>query len=212
MSTNIGHWVGAIFSLALLSYLFKENAVFRLAEHIFVGMSSAHIVVTSWHNYLRGVVMEQIPAGQYILILPIVVGLLMYTRYLPKVAWVARIPLSIWVGYGTGYVLAYTPKPFLTQIRASFVKFVATNPDGAFWAGKTINNVVFFLFLVGTMMYFFFTIKRDNPVIATGASIGRWAIMIAMGAAFGNTVMARTSLFVGRLNFLLGDWLGIMKK
>jgi hypothetical protein len=32
--------------------------------------------------------------------------------------------------------------------------------------------------------------------------------MIAFGAMFGNTVMARLSLFIGRMQFLLKDWLG----
>ncbi len=32
--------------------------------------------------------------------------------------------------------------------------------------------------------------------------------MIAFGAMFGNTVMARLSLFIGRMQFLLQDWIG----
>jgi hypothetical protein len=35
-------------------------------------------------------------------------------------------------------------------------------------------------------------------------------MMIAFGSAFGNTVMGRLSLFIGRLQYLLGDWLGIL--
>ena len=35
--------------------------------------------------------------------------------------------------------------------------------------------------------------------------------MVGFGASFGYTVMARISLFIGRLQFLLGDWLGIIK-
>jgi len=35
--------------------------------------------------------------------------------------------------------------------------------------------------------------------------------MISFGASFGYTVMARVSLLIGRLQFLLGDWLQIIK-
>ena len=33
-------------------------------------------------------------------------------------------------------------------------------------------------------------------------------MMVAFGAMFGNTVMARISLFIGRMRFLLADWIG----
>jgi hypothetical protein len=36
-------------------------------------------------------------------------------------------------------------------------------------------------------------------------------LMISFGASFGYTVMARISLLIGRLEFLLKDWLHIIK-
>ena len=41
--------------------------------------------------------------------------------------------------------------------------------------------------------------------------IGVWFLMIAFGASFGYTVMARMSLLIGRMQFLLKDWLGIIQ-
>lgn len=34
--------------------------------------------------------------------------------------------------------------------------------------------------------------------------------MIGFGSAFGYTVMARISLLIGRIQYLLGPWLGII--
>ncbi len=45
----------------------------------------------------------------------------------------------------------------------------------------------------------------------TGSKIGIWVIMIGFGATFGFTVMGRISLLIGRIQFLLGDWLHIIK-
>ncbi len=41
-------------------------------------------------------------------------------------------------------------------------------------------------------------------------TIGRYLMLIAFGAAFGNTVMTRMNLLIGRLIFLLRDVLGLM--
>ena len=35
-------------------------------------------------------------------------------------------------------------------------------------------------------------------------------MMIAFGALFGNAVMGRMSLMIGRVQFLLGEWLGLL--
>jgi hypothetical protein len=35
--------------------------------------------------------------------------------------------------------------------------------------------------------------------------------MISFGASFGYTVMGRLSLLIGRIQFLLKDWLGILQ-
>ena len=38
----------------------------------------------------------------------------------------------------------------------------------------------------------------------------RYVMMIAFGALFGNAVMGRMSLMIGRVHFLLADWLGLV--
>jgi hypothetical protein len=35
--------------------------------------------------------------------------------------------------------------------------------------------------------------------------------MVTFGASFGYTVMSRMSLLIGRIDFLLHDWLGMIK-
>jgi hypothetical protein len=35
--------------------------------------------------------------------------------------------------------------------------------------------------------------------------------MITFGASFGYTVMSRMSLLIGRIDFLFGDWLGMIR-
>jgi hypothetical protein len=47
-------------------------------------------------------------------------------------------------------------------------------------------------------------------IIRCWTGIGRWAIMIAFGAIFANLVMSRVSLFLGRMQFLLDDWLHLI--
>ena len=64
--------------------------------------------------------------------------------------------------------------------------------------------------VITTLVYFFFS-KEHKGLLGKTASVGIWFIMIAFGASFVYTVMARISLLIGRMNFLLYDWLGVIK-
>jgi len=193
-------WLAAILQLALFSYLYKENPVFRLAEHAFIGLAAAHSLVMNWDNYWKPTLTRDIPGGQWYLIIPLVLGLLIYLRYFPSVSWVARIPMSLWVGYGVGYTLAFSPRPFLKQVMASFLKL------------DNIDNWIFFVCLICTLAYFLFTVSHEKVKVIGGlAKCGRYAIMIALGSAFGNTVMGRVSLLLARFRFFLEDWLHLIK-
>jgi len=46
MSTNPAIWLGALISLGMYSYLYKENPFFRVCEHLYLGLSLAHLAVT----------------------------------------------------------------------------------------------------------------------------------------------------------------------
>jgi hypothetical protein len=193
-------WIAVFFTLSMLSFLYKENWLYRLGEHIFVGTAAAHSVIMAYQNYVEPTIRNDIIAkGQATAVIPAVLGLLVYARYVKAISWLSKLPIAFWIGVGAGNTLAYQPAPFLSQISASFLNMA--NP----------SNFVFVLCLVGTLVYFFFTVTSTNPVYRVLSPVGRCAMMVAFGSAFANTVMARVSLFLGRMQFLLGDWLGIIK-
>lgn len=63
--------------------------------------------------------------------------------------------------------------------------------------------------VITVMSYFFFSAEHRGVLGAT-SRFGIVVLMISFGASFGYTVMARESLLIGRLQFILGDWLRIL--
>ncbi|MDP6438350.1 MAG: hypothetical protein QGH74_01830, partial [Candidatus Brocadiia bacterium] len=81
--------------------------------------------------------------------------------------------------------------------------------DNAVWA-EAFNSIDRLIILVGVLavlFYFFFSLEHKGTVGAI-SRVGIIFLMVAFGASFGYTVMARESLLIGRFQFLLGDWLG----
>lgn len=203
---RVGTWLQAIFTIFLLSAIFKDNPAYRFAEHTYVGLYAGYTVALTFFQYIRPNVTKGIMTeGKYILLIPIVIGLLIYTRYIKSIAWLSRYTICFQLGIGSGYVLAKDFKPFFVdQVKATFLPLWGT---GDWW--KTVSNWLFVIGVITSLVYFLFTIEKKG-FQGRVSTIGRYTMMIAFGAAFGNTVMARVALFLGRMQFLLGTWLNLI--
>jgi hypothetical protein len=199
MLSPIQTWIAALGTIAVFSLvLYKDNKLFRLTEGLLIGVSAAHSIVLTYHNFVKPRVTVDIARdGNYALILAIVLGALIYVRFLPPVAWLSRIPVAFWLGVGSAYVIGRQPGVLITQIQASFLRL-----DSA-------NNVVFVFGLLASTAYFVFTVQSGSAAYGVVTRAGKLFLLVAFGASFANTVMARMSTLLGRVQFLLQDWLKI---
>ncbi|MGI6163621.1 MAG: hypothetical protein ACOYEQ_06810 [Bacillota bacterium] len=192
-------WVAAICTLAVYSYLYKENPLYRIAEYSLVALYTSYQISRYVHSYIKPYFKQYvIEEKQYYFYLMGFFGLLLYFRYAPaKYTWIARYPIAAYVGWGLGYNLIRLPRPVMTQVADAMRKL------------DSVNNILFFLMFLAVMSYFFFTTGKQSKFIQGSGRIGRYIMMVGFGTAFGNTVQGRISLFLNRLSFLLTDWLGI---
>ncbi|MDP2872184.1 MAG: hypothetical protein Q8P31_06580 [Bacillota bacterium] len=198
VTTNWWLWLAAFFTVSIYTVAFADNNLFRFVESIFVGTSAGYMVTANWFNYIKPQLLN-VQKGQYVLLIPFLIGLLVYTRYVRSIAWVSRISLAFTLGYGSGFILSKNFRPdFLTQVIATFRTL------------DTFNNWLLVFGVITSLTYFLFTVEQKG-VVGYASKAGRWVMMIALGAAFGSTVMARVSLFLGRVQFLLTEWMFLVK-
>lgn len=203
-------WIGALLTLAIFSFLYRDNPFYKVAEHIFVGVSNGYAVTFYYHNILVPTLFNPLFRGRLILIIPFIIGALYFTRFIPKVSWLVRIPIGILMGYSVGASIPATIQAYIIkQVQGT----ILTPYNFQRWhAGSTgiIWSVILFLGVVCVVSYFYFS-REQKGILKVTSRIGIFFVMIGFGAAFGYTVMARVSLLIGRLQFLMGTWLGIIK-
>lgn len=206
MSPDPWIWIGAILTLMIFSFLFKDNAFYKFGEHLFVGVANGYYIALYWHNSLKPNLYDQLAAGNLIYIIPLLLGLMYFARFIPKISWLVRIPIGFIIGWGAGISIpAYFQAEVLRQIEGTIVTpetFI--NPLNGIWA------LIIFIGVVCTLIYFFFS-KEHKGILGHTSRLGIIFIMIGFGASFGYTVMARVSLLIGRIQFLLGPWLGLIE-
>ncbi len=205
MISTIGIWIAALLTLAIYSFLYKDNPFYKIAENIFVGVSAGYWAVVLWYDFAWPNLFEPLlNRGQWYNIFPIFIGLLMFAPLIPKISWMIRIPLTFTMGISMAvFITQIIQGDIFPQLQATFLPITGVPGFNAF------SNILIILGVVFTLLYFYFSKEHKGP-LGIGAKIGIWFMMVSFGASFGYTIMARVSLFIGRVYFLLHNWLGVI--
>lgn len=210
-ATVFGAWVATGLTLLIFSFLYKDNPLFKLAEHLYVGVSVGYTIVKAYDTVLVHLVVKPIvEQGEISLLIPVAIGMLMLTRYVPKAAWMSRYAFAFIVGMGAGLAIPRTISSFiLKQIEDTVRPLLSlAGSDGVTFSmnllnpSSNLNAIIILLGVSSVLFYFFFSIEHTGVGKAV-ARTGIMFLMISFGAAFGYTVMARMSLLIGRLTDLI---------
>lgn len=227
-------FVGVLATIGLYSVLYKENKLFRLFEHIFLGLAVGYALVAMWTETLyeswwlkltgsfdKHHHMTQVGYWPWISLLPI--GFLGYLVFSKKYNWMSRIPigviLGLWAGQQVqvwftqyGPQIANSMKPIVPNTLDPLTRPEITGPtlakiSNTTYLSQSIDNILFLVTLLSVMSYFLFSFEIKSKIIAGTQRTGRWLLMIGFGAIFGSTVMMRFALLIDRMSFIFIDFL-----
>ena len=207
-------WVSALLTLAIFSFLWKDNPVYKVAEHLFVGASAGYSFVLSWHTNVMDDFMKKVApswfglheAPQYRLLGGGVLAVMILLRLVPRIGWISRWGIAFIVGFNAGVQIFSQLSGFLlAQLNATLKPF--------FVVGQTVWQLVrqglVAMGMVTGLSYFYFS-REHKGWFGVVTRVGIYFLMIGFGAAYGNTVMTRISILAGRVVFLLSDWLHLI--
>jgi hypothetical protein len=222
MSRTIGIWVAGLFTLAIFSFLYRDNPFYKIAESVVVGVSAAYWMVVGfwtvivpnligklWPDAVQSWAMPGLNEERNLwYIVPLILGVMLLWRLAPKGGWIARWPLALFIGVFCGLrLVGYLHGDFLNQIRNAIVPVIVTEDGFDLW--RSVRNCILVFGLLACLVYFFFSFEHKG-VVGHTARVGIWVLMVTFGAGFGYTVMGRIALLAIRLEFLFDDWLWII--
>ncbi len=186
-------------TLILLTYtiLYRENPAFRLAEHIMVGATVGHAVVLAvfqvrdlaWIKFYRGITTGAIESLLYII--PMILGLLLYFQFSARYRYMSRVSIALMLAVG-----------LVLSIRGLIPVNVIGQIKGALTPLRSIEAVAYVIGVVCVLLYFVYE-ERTSRFVGPLPKIGRYVLMLTMGAYFANAIMGRVSIVIGTLSSLL---------
>ncbi len=224
--TVLGVLVGGICVIAIYSFLYKENPLYRFFEHVFIGVATGYgvvltVIIFVWPKFLKPTLgldlapWESFNPYELLMFLPFVFGCGILFILSRKHGWIARIVIGAGLGMSGGLAFKGFFAHFVPLLVDSFKPLVAFRPGptgGELDLWTMVEHFIFVVTLLCVMTYFFFSFEHDKPVIKQASFAGRYLMMITFGAFFGATVMARMALLIDRLQFLTGDWVRGMRE
>lgn len=217
----VGTWIAAFLTLCIFSFLWNDNPLYKFAEHLFVGVSAGYTVATTWNNVMIPNLWGNVSNGVQVLmktgqfdwrslsfVFAGLMGIMLLMRLTPSLNWLARWPLAFMVGLAAGLIgICYTMDALvIKQLEATIVSLLVKGADGAILWSATIQNWLLVIGVCTGLIYFYFSKEHKGLFYGTASKIGIYVLMMAFGAAFGYTVMARVSLLIGRMLFFRDEW------
>jgi hypothetical protein len=221
--------VAALGTLAVYSFLMRDNPFYQAFEHALLGCATGmgcaigiqDVLVSKWWLPMCAGLRAWFGGGpsagapmDALLLLPGIIGLLWYFQFSRRLTWLSRIPLCVGLGAGAGMAFKGIFNSLMPQITGTFKPLwpgphILRDASVIERAAAGFENLVFVLGTVSVLSYFFFAFGRSRLSVRAPAQLGRWYLMLSLGAFFGNTFMSRLSALIERFHFLFAEWLRI---
>ena len=204
--------VGLLLTLMVFSYLIGDNPLFRIAVYLFIGVASGYAATVVWHYVLVPKLFQALGSFNPLAIIPLILGLSLLTKLLPRISWIGSFAMAVLVGVGAaaavGGALIGT---LLPQAQAAIDGFDFRSTEGGTNAFLQLaEGGVMFLGTVFTLASFHFSAGRAadgapkrNPIIEGIAWVGRIFIAITLGALFAGVYVSALTAMIERLSFIL---------
>jgi hypothetical protein len=201
----VGTFLAFVITLMVLSYVFGDNPLYRLASYIFVGSSAGYIAAVLIKDVLlvrlQGVTVGGVTANEIsMLVVLAIFSLLLLGKVNPTFAFIGNVPMAMIVGVGTA-----------VAISGAVVGTLLPNLMGL-GAGASFSQAPIILLslfgTVATLIYFNFTFlkKESNPKeppmwMRIFSKIGKFFIMVSLGVVFAGVLTASINALVDGFAF-----------
>jgi hypothetical protein len=170
--------IAVVFAMMGTSILFLGyNIAFNFIEHFIIGGSGA-VALIGYMRSLDKSAFQYIAEGRILLIVPVVIGLLVFTRW-TKFRWLARYPTSMLIGIGVGLIAGLAIQSQIINMASMTITNVATlSPD-------PLSAIIMVIGVVTVLTYFLYSrtysYEFHQGRLAIISRIGRIFLMCAAG-------------------------------
>ena len=210
----IGLALGFLFTILIFSYLMGDNPFFRLAIHVFIGVSAAYVAIITINNVLIPRLIMPLINGSsgerilsIVLLIPSLFLFFKITRLRRAGNWAVAILVGIGAAAAVGGAITGTLFPQILGTINS-VDPSAYTVTTSRW-DQAINGLIIVIGTISTLLYFHFGTQdipgqsdERLPFIEAISKVGKVFLAITFGALYAGVYLSALAALVERLSFI----------
>src|SRR2546425_11816999 len=157
-------WIAAVLTLCAFTFLYRDNPLYKLAEHMFVGTAAGYYAALEYNtvmkpNLLKPMLTDFSHDRHYLLIIPLVLTFLLWARLLPRGGWISRWTLGVLVGTYAGLgIIGALQGDFFPQVQSAILPLAG--PGMTWFTG--LSNFLIMLGVTTTLFFFFYSVEHKG--------------------------------------------------
>lgn len=212
--------ISFLLTLMILSYLIGDNPAFRIAIYLFIGVSAGYVAAIAWNQVLKPRLFLPLIQGGWtnlLLLVPLILGLLMFAKLSPRLARLGNPSLALIVGVGAAVAVGGAVLGTLfpqTEAAASRFALPLIAEGWPKWLGLLVEALIMLLGTISTLAFFHFSAKstprgpQRGKIIDILAGVGQVFVAITFGVLSAGAFAAAMTALIERMYFLV-NFLGI---
>lgn len=202
--------LGFLFTVALLSYLIDDNPLYRVALHIFIGVSVGYGTLVVAYQVILPRLAEPLQSGSPVemglALMPLALFLFLALKLSPRTARLGNISTAFLLGVGTA--IAVGGAVFGTLIPQMQATWLSILPGAA---GGFLNNLIVIVGTVTALLSFqFWWFGREGNEERLPATVMKWLstvgqgfVVVALGTVYGGLILSGIAVFGERLSSIM---------
>ena len=196
----LGTWGLLLFlTVAFISFAYKDNIAFRIAEHTFTGWSIGWTMWTGITNAMDMNINPLITTPNLLYVLALIFGLLLFAQFYKKISYLVRWPTAIMIGAGLSVFVTSGISGDITSQLSATISLSVIQADPI----QGISNLILIIMTIFSILYFFFIAYGGVSEKAPMKQIikyGRYVVILGLGTYFGSAMMGDAIKFIERIS------------
>jgi hypothetical protein len=202
--------ISFLLTLMVMSYLIGDNPAFRLAIHVFIGISAGYAAAVTWHqvlvNRLFTPLVNGSPSDRLMLVIPLVLGILLLLKLSPRTTRLGSPAMAYLVGVGAAVAIGGAVLGTIFPQSIISMQALDLSQAGEYWLERLMEGLIMLVGTISTLAYFHFGARatpagNQRPRLVKLLSwIGQAFIAITFGVLFAGVFIASLTAFIGRIH------------
>jgi hypothetical protein len=200
------------FTVALLSYLIGDNPLYRLALHIFIGVSVGYATLIVIYQVLQPRLITPLRSGNFTIVALSSVPLMLFVFLVMKInhrtSALGNSSVAYLIGVGTAVAVGGAiTGTLLPQIRSTWVSLMPGS------SGRFVDDAIIALGTVTTLLAFQYWLRgrtsggevKRVAILRFLSTTGQVFVVTTLGVVYGGIILSGIAIFSHQL-MVLYDW------